>query len=778
MAELGKNISVLLENATKNLSTTVNEAINHKNVKLPPALNLFLSNGFSHNQELSSSQIVEGLNSSISREIYVSLEYLARLMTHQNADSEVVQFFPHVIKNITSPDLKVKRLVYTILLRYNHVQQDIALLSINAIQKSLTDKNCINRALAIRTLSGIRIPAILPILILSMKKTVSDSSPLVRSATAIAITKCFLLDDSLNKNRDLSAALTDESSIPAQLYQLLETLLSDTDPKVLSSALGTFYTIFPGYMDLIHPRFTHLVSRLNFLEDSAKTVLIDLATDYSKLYLPQPTESSLCVELVLLDSKLKPFIYSSSANVVLSMIRFYYNVLPFKLNEIPLSKVLIKFLGNDESSIYILSEILYLLDRGVLSFTGSQLTNFLPLPNEIQKVSDLKLSILVRLINPQTFDMIFDELVFLVDTSNRFLKLTVIKLLNQLHATTPEQHQKIGQLFLNKLGSEKDELLVAEYVTGLRMIVQTDLQHNIDILIKLTGKLVNDSDLSSLAKASIIWLIGEFSYSQFDEPKCIAFHDYLPDLMRILVQSFRDEEYLVKLEILTALTKIISKEMYTSKQQGETYNFDNMVWKMFNLVLQFTKYDTSLDLKDRSRLIGSLLPNVVYTDPDVNANTALDFRAYYNEKSHIIEQCYEKLNEVDFSVLLFHTSKYSPVSSATIDEDNSISTYNKVTPDKLNPELLEYYNELRAQEFQLKDYGHFKSVSQSSVRQPVVVNSPVPVTAETKSAAKKYKLQTLDDFLKEKGKSGVFGGSDDEQSEDESDEESENASQI
>ncbi|KAG7902188.1 hypothetical protein KL935_002148 [Ogataea polymorpha] len=769
MAELGKNIGVLLENATKNLSSTVNEAIQSKNVKLPSGLNAFLSNGRAQNQELTSSQVIEGLNSSSDKEIQTSLKYLVRLMTtKQNSDPELLQYFPHVIKNITSNNLRTKRLVYIILLRYNHMQQDIALLSINAIQKSLTDKNCINRALAIRTLSGIRIPAILPILVLSIKRTISDSSPLVRSATAVAITKCFLLDVSFNKHHAAST-LKDESTVPAQMYNFLAILLSDTDPRVLSSALNCFYTIFPGYMDLIHPRFAFLVSKLTELEDYSKVILIDLATDYARLYLPKPTEDSMAPELTLLDSKLCSLIYSSSANVVLALVRFYVNVLPFKLDEIPLAKMLVKFLGDDEVTLYVLKEIVYLLDHELVKFSNSQLSYYVPLPNEPFKISELKVYILVKLLNTQNFDQIFTELVFLLNTGSTQLKLAVVRLLNQYRGTA-EQKAKIGQLYLSRLDSENEELLVAEYVTGLRIMVQNDLFGNIDVLIKLTGKLVNERELTPVARASIIWLVGEFSNQQYHDDKSVALANFLPDLMRILVRDFRKQEYLVKVEILTALTKLVSKELYASKQQGEEYNYESLIWKLFNFVLQLTKYDSNVDLRDRSRMIGSILPNVVYLDQDLTATTAIEFQQYYGQKAYVLEKCAEKLNEVELSILLFQTSKPAPISTDSSVNNSNINKYNQVTPQELNSELLEYYNELRAQEFQLKDYNQHKSISHAA-KPPPVVNSATTINIEPRQSARKYKLQTLDDFLKEKGKLNVFGGSEDESGpEDEEDE--------
>lgn len=85
-------------------------------------------------------------------------------------EEDALPYFADVVKNITNSDPKIKQLVIIYLTKYAEVEPDTALLSINSIQKSLNDKDPINRANAIRSLSGIRIGSIIPILVLSMKE--------------------------------------------------------------------------------------------------------------------------------------------------------------------------------------------------------------------------------------------------------------------------------------------------------------------------------------------------------------------------------------------------------------------------------------------------------------------------------------------------------------------------------------------------------------------------------------------------------------------------------
>jgi len=81
--------------------------------------------------------------------------------------------------------------VYIYLLRYAEAEPDLALLSINTFQKDLADSNPVIRAMALRVLSGIRVPMIGSIVVLAIKKCAADISPYVRKTAALAIPKCY-----------------------------------------------------------------------------------------------------------------------------------------------------------------------------------------------------------------------------------------------------------------------------------------------------------------------------------------------------------------------------------------------------------------------------------------------------------------------------------------------------------------------------------------------------------------------------------------------------------
>jgi AP-3 complex subunit beta len=76
-------------------------------------------------------------------------------------------------------------------LRYAEHEPDLALLSINTFQKDLADSSPLIRAMALRVLSGIKVPMICGLVVLAIKKCAADLSPYVRKAASLAIPKAF-----------------------------------------------------------------------------------------------------------------------------------------------------------------------------------------------------------------------------------------------------------------------------------------------------------------------------------------------------------------------------------------------------------------------------------------------------------------------------------------------------------------------------------------------------------------------------------------------------------
>ena len=141
-----------------------------------------------------------------------SVQYIVFSLFRQVAKGkDASELFPSVVKNVVSKNIEIKKLVYAYLIRYAEDQQDLALLSISTFQRALKDPNQLIRANALRVLSSIRVPVIVPIMMLAIRDSTNDMSPYVRKSAALAIPKLYSLDD---EQKD-------------QLVEVIEKLLGD-----------------------------------------------------------------------------------------------------------------------------------------------------------------------------------------------------------------------------------------------------------------------------------------------------------------------------------------------------------------------------------------------------------------------------------------------------------------------------------------------------------------------------------------------------------------------
>lgn len=95
--------------------------------------------------------------------------------------------FPDVVKNIHAPSIEMRKLVYLFVVQYAEQCPHEALLSVSAFQKDLTDTSMHVRSLALRMLSGIRIPAIQPVVMVAIRRCAEDHAVLVRKTAALAL---------------------------------------------------------------------------------------------------------------------------------------------------------------------------------------------------------------------------------------------------------------------------------------------------------------------------------------------------------------------------------------------------------------------------------------------------------------------------------------------------------------------------------------------------------------------------------------------------------------
>lgn len=585
-------------------------------------------------------------------------------MTHRNQPT--LPYFSSVIKNIASPSLEIKKLVYIYLLHHAEAEPDTALLSINTIQKSLTDSNPQLRALALRVMSGIRVPVISQIVSLGIKRGAGDMSPYVRRAAALAIPKCYSLDP---------------TTLP-QLLEYLSTLLGDKQYFVAGAAVAAFLEVCPERMDLIHPHYRSLIRKLVDMDEWGQLATLRLMMIYARKCFPRRTRrvkksnsntndtttrkttkgfydsdsfsdddnsSHTTEEIVLLDPDLDfllksctPLLQSRNSAVVIAVVRCYL----YLGNSTYLDSAIGPLISLLRSGTDIQHIALYNIVQVCLARPepfAAHYTHFLVRSTDAPHIWRLKLELLT-LIFPHAparlQSLILAELSHFSRSGSQDPGLVreavrAIGRCAQSSATSPRTSARCLRLLLAHIGSA-DAHLVAESLEVIRHLIQRDPGAHRTTVVRLAKHL--DAATSAQARASIIWLVGEFA--GLDPENNIA-----ADVLRILVKGFSDEAEAAKLQIVLLAAKVYVHYLnanpppdpvpQTSQPQDaasllsgfeEEGGFRDTelakeaphqghneaekphpIQALYHYVLLLTRYDTSYDLRDRARVYRALL---------------------------------------------------------------------------------------------------------------------------------------------------------------------------
>ncbi|KAL3691864.1 hypothetical protein R1sor_005515 [Riccia sorocarpa] len=194
------------------------------------------------------------------------VEGMKRLIALMSQGRDVSNFFPKVVKNVSSPTLELKKLVYIYVVHYAEKRPDEALLAINSFQKDLSDINPLVRAWSLRALSGIRVRVVVPLVVMAVNKCARDPSPYVRRCAAHAIPKVFSLD---------------REQYIETLEELIGVLLNDDSPSVVGAVAAAFNVVCPDRLSLLGPRYQKLCEHLPEIDEWGQVMVIDILLRYA-----------------------------------------------------------------------------------------------------------------------------------------------------------------------------------------------------------------------------------------------------------------------------------------------------------------------------------------------------------------------------------------------------------------------------------------------------------------------------------------------------------------
>ncbi|KAM6058279.1 AP-3 complex subunit beta-2 isoform 2-T2 [Chlamydotis macqueenii] len=531
----------------------------------------------------------------------LKLEAMKRIVAMIARGKNASDLFPAVVKNVACKNIEVKKLVYVYLVRYAEEQQDLALLSISTFQRGLKDPNQLIRASALRVLSSIRVPIIVPIMMLAIKEAASDMSPYVRKTAAHAIPKLYSLD----------------SDQKDQLIEVIEKLLADKTTLVAGSVVMAFEEVCPERIDLIHKNYRKLCNLLIDVEEWGQVVIINMLTRYARTQFLSPNQNESLLEETaekafygseeedtkdakaeaaslakrkpyvmdpdhrLLLRNTKPLLQSRNAAVVMAVAQLYFHLAP-KAEVGVIAKALVRLLRSHSEVQYVVLQNVATMSIKRRGMFEPYLKSFYIRSTDPTQIKILKLEVLTNLANETNISTILREFQTYIRSMDKDFVAATIQAIGRCATNIG----KVRDTCLNglvQLLSNRDELVVAESVVVIKKLLQMQPAQHSEI-IKHMAKLTDNIQVP-MARASILWLIGEY---------CEHVPKIAPDVLRKMAKSFTNEEDIVKLQVINLAAKLY----LTNSKQSKL---------LTQYVLNLAKYDQNYDIRDRARFIRQLI---------------------------------------------------------------------------------------------------------------------------------------------------------------------------
>ncbi|XP_055454353.1 AP-3 complex subunit beta-1 isoform X3 [Psammomys obesus] len=417
------------------------------------------------------------------------------------------ELFPAVVKNVASKNIEIKKLVYVYLVRYAEEQQDLALLSISTFQRALKDPNQLIRASALRVLSSIRVPIIVPIMMLAIKEASADLSPYVRKNAAHAIQKLYSLDPEQKE----------------MLIEVIEKLLKDKSTLVAGSVVMAFEEVCPDRIDLIHRNYRKLCNLLVDVEEWGQVVIIHMLTRYARTQFVSPWREddslddneknfyesddeekeksdkkkpyAMDPDHRLLIRNTKPLLQSRNAAVVMAVAQLYWHISP-KSEAGVISKSLVRLLRSNREVQYIVLQNIATMSIQRKGMFEPYLKSFYVRSTDPTMIKTLKLEILTNLANEANISTLLREFQTYVRSQDKQFAAATIQTIGRCATSIIE----VTDTCLNGLVcllSNRDEIVVAESVVVIKKLLQMQpaqhgeiIKHMAKLLDSITTKLL------------------------------------------------------------------------------------------------------------------------------------------------------------------------------------------------------------------------------------------------------------------------------------------------
>ncbi|KAF5097044.1 hypothetical protein D0Z03_001498 [Geotrichum reessii] len=492
---------------------------------------------------------------------------------------DVSALFPDVLKNIATPDLDQKKLVYLYLMNYAKSHPELCILAVNTFVQDSTDPNPLVRALAIRTMGCIRVDKMVDYMEIPLRKTLTDENPYVRKTAAICVAKLF----------DLNPELCVEQGF----LEMLKNMLDDSNPMVVAntvSALAEIQESDPNTECFIITTLT-LNKLLVALNECTEWGRIAILTALAQYKTTDEKEAGHIIERVI------PQFQHANPSVVLAAIKAviaHIEIQASAQKTLLLKKMgppLVTLVSSAPEVQYVALRNIQIILQKYPSILSRELRVFFCKYNDPPYLKMEKLEILVSIANASNYEQLLSELKeYSLEVDMDFVRRS-IKAIGQVAIKIEAAAQKCVNVLLDLLDN-KANYVVQEVVVVVKDILRK--YKHFDAAIPALCQNMDDFDEPE-ARAAIVWIMGEYAEKI----------ENAGDILNTFVSGFIDEATQVQLQLLTACVKLYIKQ----PESGQ---------KLIQSVLQTatTKSDNA-DVRDRGYIYWRLLSSDTAIAKDV-----------------------------------------------------------------------------------------------------------------------------------------------------------------
>lgn len=520
---------------------------------------------------------------------------LKTLLAYMTKGDSVPESAPFVIIALSHKEPEIRHLAAIVAVMIQDVDSEVLLLSVGSFLKSVFQEPS-TRVLSLKAFTSLYIPDLREITMEHLVTCYSDPSPYVRREVAIALTKKYN-----GENKE-------------QFLQIIEKLLNDQSPIVISAALYALSVIEPENDSIFHKYYRRMVSMIEKLDPWGQTILLRILLHYVRRNFAKPENHEksddwdgvsdiIDPDLELLFTNLQPLLYSITPSVSLHSALIYYYCAP-SLKRSMFIKPIIRLIYGDVAVQSIALSV-------ISSIASEEPELFVPhikhfFINEIDStdVKLLKMKVISQLSRSMNFSQIVEELVYqtlspdkniaraAVMSIGRAISLaqpisynTLIPLIKLLNTEGVVQWAAIHCLcvLLNPLPHKDEKPKEVDPLFGdisEESLGEEEVISLIKRLLTFFGKIGDDE-----TKASLISLIG-------NKAKLIPLHAH--EVLRQLAITFLQQKKAVKLQTIFLAGRVFCLR---PKESGDLVRF----------VLSQAMYDADVDVRDRVRLTHALL---------------------------------------------------------------------------------------------------------------------------------------------------------------------------